>query len=136
MLDDRKTYKIWIRKANVFDEGTHIEEQIIKTNDIYHEIGCIYCNTLERIDRIDYQELKEKYTIHLTDKQYRYVIDAAQNEIKDKIKEKIEENNRSCLKCRYRGEICNDLCKNKQCVTNEVNKILKAIIKKESAENE
>lgn len=58
--DNRKTYKIWIRKANVFDESTHIEEKIIKTNDIYHEIGWIYCNTLERIDRIDYQEIKEE----------------------------------------------------------------------------
>ena len=36
-----------------------IIEEVITTNDIYHEIGYIYCTTIENIKRIDYQEIKE-----------------------------------------------------------------------------
>lgn len=54
-----KKYKLWIRKYNMLENCYEITEEIITTNDIYHEIGYIYCTTLEKIERIDYQEIKE-----------------------------------------------------------------------------
>lgn len=50
-------YKLWIRKYSLFKNDYVVEEKIVETNDIYHEIGYIYCTTLEDIKRIDYKEL-------------------------------------------------------------------------------
>ena len=55
-----KTYKLFIRKYNFMKNDYQTVEKTVKTNDIYHEIGYIYCTTLEKIKRIDYYELKEK----------------------------------------------------------------------------
>ena len=54
-----KKYKLWIRKYSIFKNDYEVIEKVITTNDIYHEIGYIYCTTLEKIERIDYQEIKE-----------------------------------------------------------------------------
>lgn len=54
-----RTYKLFIRKYNLFKNDYEVVEKTIKTNDIYHEIGYIYCTTLEEIKRIDYIEIKE-----------------------------------------------------------------------------
>ena len=54
-----KKYKLWIRKYNILKNDYEVIEAAITTNDIYHEIGYIYCTTLEKIERIDYQEVKE-----------------------------------------------------------------------------
>lgn len=54
-----KKYKLWIRKYNLFKHYYEVIEKIVKTNDIYHEIGYIYCTTIEDIKRIDYMEIKE-----------------------------------------------------------------------------
>ena len=54
-----KTYKLFIRKYNIMLNDYIIEERIIKTKDIYHEIGYIYCTTIEDIKRISYFETKE-----------------------------------------------------------------------------
>ena len=54
-----KKYKLWIRKYNIFKNDYEVVEKVITTNDIYHEIGYIYCTTLEKIERIGYQEVKE-----------------------------------------------------------------------------
>ncbi len=54
-----KKYKLWIRKYNLFKNEYEVIEDVIATNDIYHEIGYIYCTTIEDIKRIDYQEIKE-----------------------------------------------------------------------------
>ena len=54
-----KKYKLWIRKYNLFKNEYEVIEKIVRTNDIYHEIGYIYCTTLEDIKRIDYLEIKE-----------------------------------------------------------------------------
>ena len=54
-----KKYKLWIRKYNLFKNEYEVIEKIVRTNDIYHEIGYIYCTTLEDIKRIDYYEIKE-----------------------------------------------------------------------------
>lgn len=55
-----KTYKLFIRKYNFMKNDYEVIEKIVKTNDIYHEIGYIYCTTLEEIKRIDYTEVKEE----------------------------------------------------------------------------
>lgn len=54
-----KKYKLWIRKYNLFKNANEVIEEIIITNDIYHEIGYMYCTSLEKIERIDYQKIKE-----------------------------------------------------------------------------
>lgn len=54
-----RTYKLFIRKYNLFKNDYEVIEKIVETNDIYHEIGYIYCTTLEEIKRIDYAEIKE-----------------------------------------------------------------------------
>ena len=55
-----KKYKLWIRKYSIFKNDYEVIEKVITTNDIYHEIGYIYCTTLEKIERIDYHEVKEQ----------------------------------------------------------------------------
>lgn len=54
-----KTYKLFIRKYNININDYIVEEKIVKTDDIYHEIGYIYCTTIEDIKRIDYCKIKE-----------------------------------------------------------------------------
>lgn len=54
-----KKYKLWIRKYNLFKNEYEVIEKIVRINDIYHEIGYIYCTTIEDIKRIDYHEIKE-----------------------------------------------------------------------------
>ena len=46
-----KKYKLWIRKYSIFKNDYEVIEKVITTN--------IYCTTLEKIERIDYQEVKE-----------------------------------------------------------------------------
>lgn len=53
-----KQYKLYIRKYNILLNDYEVVEKIVFTNDIYHEIGYIYCTTLEHIKRIDYREVK------------------------------------------------------------------------------
>lgn len=55
-----KKYKLWIKKYNLLKNENEIIEEVIATNDIYHEIGYIYCTSLEKIERINYQEVKEQ----------------------------------------------------------------------------
>mgnify|MGYP005768394161 CR=1 FL=1 len=55
-----RTYKLFIRKYNFMKNDYEVVKRTVKTNDIYHEIGYIYCTTLEEIKRIDYYELKER----------------------------------------------------------------------------
>ena len=54
-----KKYKLCIRKYNLFKNEYEVIEKIVRTNDIYHEIGYIYCTTLADIKRINYHEIKE-----------------------------------------------------------------------------
>ena len=53
-----KTYKLFIRQYNIMKNDYVTYEKIVKTNDIYHEIGYLYCTGLQHIKRIDYIELK------------------------------------------------------------------------------
>lgn len=47
-------YKLFIRRYSIILNDYFIEERIVETSDIYHEIGYIYCTTIEHIKRIDY----------------------------------------------------------------------------------
>lgn len=58
-----KLYKLLIRKYNMIKNEYETVEQIIETNDIYHEVGKIYCTTVEHIKRIDYYEIRDTFTI-------------------------------------------------------------------------
>lgn len=57
-----KKYKLFIRRYDIIKNDYIVEERIVDTNDIYHTIGYIYCNSIEHIKRIDYIELKQKLT--------------------------------------------------------------------------
>lgn len=48
-----KTYKLFIR----YWYG--IREKVVETNDIYHEIGKLYCTSLNKIERVDYKEIEK-----------------------------------------------------------------------------
>lgn len=52
-----KTYKLFITEYSVFIRGYRVRELVIETNDIYHEIGKIYCNSFVEIKRISYKEV-------------------------------------------------------------------------------
>lgn len=54
-----KTYKLFINQYNIMKNDYVVREKIVKTNDIYHEIGKIYCTELCKIERIGYIEIKE-----------------------------------------------------------------------------
>lgn len=48
---------------------------------------------------------------------------------KDKVKEKIKDIDSSCeLVCRFRNSFCEELCRNQQCITNEIRKVLKELL--------
>lgn len=53
-----KKYKIFVRRYSIMANDYILEEKEVLTDDIYHEIGYIYCNSLEEIKRIDYMEVK------------------------------------------------------------------------------
>lgn len=55
-----KQYKLFIKIYDISKNDYTILEKIVETNDIYHEIGYIYCTTLEDIKRIDYERLSDE----------------------------------------------------------------------------
>lgn len=48
---------MFIQEYNIMENDYITREEIVKTNDIYHEIGKIYCQSLVKIKRIDYLEI-------------------------------------------------------------------------------
>ena len=61
--DKLKKYKLFIRRYNLLADDYILEEKVVETDDIYHEIGYIYCTSIEAIKRIDYYEIKEKVDV-------------------------------------------------------------------------
>lgn len=57
-----KTYKLYIREYNIVKNDYVVREETVETNDIYHEIGKIYCQSIVKIKRIDYQEISPLQT--------------------------------------------------------------------------
>lgn len=56
-MEDLKKYKLWIRHYDIMKNDYVVSERIVETNDIYHEIGYIYCTLIVDIKRIDYSEI-------------------------------------------------------------------------------
>jgi len=53
-----KTYKLFIKHYDFASNDYIVSVQYVKTDDIYHTIGKIYCKSIVEIKRIDYQEIK------------------------------------------------------------------------------
>lgn len=56
-------YKLFIRQYDITSNDYKVREEIVETNDIYHEIGKIYSTSFAEIKRIDYQEIDETKTL-------------------------------------------------------------------------
>ena len=56
-------YKLFIRQYDITSNDYKVREEIVETNDIYHEIGKIYSTSFGEIKRIDYQEIDETKTL-------------------------------------------------------------------------
>ena len=88
-----KTYKLFINQYNIMKNDYVVREKIVKTNDIYHEIGKIYCTELCKIKRIDYleidimKELKQWLEEKKYDEEETITYKVVVNCILDKIKE-------------------------------------------------
>ena len=54
----KKKFKVFINYFDLKINDYIIEEIIIETNDIYHEIGSIYCTSLFYVVGIQYFEIK------------------------------------------------------------------------------
>ena len=52
-------YKLYIRQYDITTNDNKEREEIVETNDIYHEIGKIYSNAFTEIKRIDYEKIDE-----------------------------------------------------------------------------
>ena len=57
-INNFKTYKLFIRQYNILANDYVTYERTIKTKDLYHEIGKIYCTEICEIKRIDYYEIE------------------------------------------------------------------------------
>lgn len=49
-------YNIYCRKYNIMARAYVTYIKIVETDDIYHEIGKIICNSLEKIENIRYTQ--------------------------------------------------------------------------------
>lgn len=54
-----KKYNVSLKKNGQLIVSFITYEKLVKTNDIYHEIGYLYCTELQHIERIDFVELKD-----------------------------------------------------------------------------
>ena len=52
-------YKLYIRQYDITTNDYKVREEIVETNDVYHEIGKIYSTAFTEIKRIDYQKIDE-----------------------------------------------------------------------------
>lgn len=70
-----KTYVIYYWKYNINARDYLFYIQLIKTMDIYHEIGKMICSSIENIKNIRYTELYddelEIYIKHLNDEYHK-----------------------------------------------------------------
>ena len=127
-----KKYKLWIKKYNLLKNENEIIEEVIATNDLYHEIGYIYCTSLEKIERIDYQEVKEQEE----KMEYRYMI---WNDVKKefqfpRICETTEKGANTCLFNFIGNDARKDRFQIKKVEKEEAKKIIKELKQKYKAE--
>ena len=87
-------YKLYINQYNIMINDYKVREEIVDTDDIYHTIGKIYCTSLAKIKRIDYEKIdKEKELQQRIDKAIEYI---------EKETKELYSKNRCC---KYLGEI-------------------------------
>ena len=55
-----KTYKLFIKQYSPLKNDYVLYIKMVRTNDIYHEIGKLYCTEICDIKRIDYEEIIDK----------------------------------------------------------------------------
>ena len=55
-MAELKRYNIYYRKYNIMANGYLPYIKVINTNDIYHEIGKMICQSIEKIESISYTE--------------------------------------------------------------------------------
>lgn len=60
MEEKLKYYIVYIRQYSIIYNDTVVYKKHIKTTDIYHYIGYYYCTAIEKVERIDYQEINEE----------------------------------------------------------------------------
>lgn len=67
-----KCYKLCIKQFNVFLNDYLCYVRYLETNDLYHFIGYLYCNSLEYIESISYVEItKEEYDTGINKVHYK-----------------------------------------------------------------
>ena len=60
MSNEIKAYRIFVTRYSIIRNRDVVEVRLVKTKDIYHEIGKIYCNTFEQIKDIRYEQIEPK----------------------------------------------------------------------------
>ncbi len=55
-----KYYRVFIRQYSIMHNDYLNYVKAIKTNDLFHWIGYYHSTSLEKVDRIDYQEIDEE----------------------------------------------------------------------------
>ena len=53
-----RTYKLYIKHYDKISNDYIISIEYVKTDDIYHVIGKIYCKASDKIKSIDFEEIK------------------------------------------------------------------------------
>ena len=51
-------YNIYYKKYNVFARDYLLYVRVVYTDDIYHEVGKLYCTSFEKIDSIRYAKTR------------------------------------------------------------------------------
>jgi len=99
-------YKLYIRQYNITTNDYEVREEIVETNDIYHEIGKIYSTAFTEIKRIDYEKIDEtkelKAEIERLNKRIDKAIEYHDNCINNLLDlDKIDDNERLAYKVAY-----------------------------------
>ena len=58
--EKEKYYKVMIRQYSIMYRDNLCYVKFIKTKDLYHWIGKYYSTALEKVERLDYQEIDEE----------------------------------------------------------------------------
>lgn len=77
-------YKLYIRQYDITTNDYEVREEIVETNDIYHEIGKIYSTAFTEIKRIDYEKIDETRELKQEIERLRSIVKEVREYIKDK----------------------------------------------------
>lgn len=83
--EEKKIIEKFVEKCNKFDESVEIKG--VSVGEEYRILETV-CKALDLVEKLQKENeelgISNKYTIHLTDKQYNAVIENAQNDINQK----------------------------------------------------